>query len=410
MCTWLVASCAVQAEVSNSELPLATKADIFGTYLGSFTVDYSDEVSHTRYSEGRIAYNPERHSIFIDSNHRDDAIAEFAIPEELSHSNDIQQLPKAAMLQPYRRLFASAATGNPHGIDKIGGMSLVRGELVVQAYETYDASGKNPHTTLIVRQPQNLAESRIDGFFEMEGAARTSMYISEVPDEWKTALGGSWIAGMGAGMSINSRFSEGPSLYVFDPEDFRGRVSGRIPTRKHLDYPFNRALSSQLYEDPESGGWDSYNSTGKNLLWTQISAARFAFVVPGTRTFAVIGKSGALKNSGGYKILNDEGYRCPGPCAYDNEDIHTYYWLYDLEEVLTASNTYDQVPYEYGIFDDRFLTYGKQGANGLISGGSFDAGSNHLYLIRPSVGKNGRFPVISIYKVGSAALQRAEAP
>ncbi len=353
----------------------------------------------THYIQGRIAYNPDNHSIFMDSNHRADAVAEFAIPETLSLSSNVADLPVAQPLQGYRKIFTATDTGNPEGTDKIGGMYLINGELFIQVYETYDASGKNPYTTAIVRDPNNLSSSNIDGFFEMEGAARTSMYISPVPAEWQSSLGGAWIAGMGAGMSINSRFSEGPSLYVFDPEDFKNRNRGRISTIKHLDYPFDKALSTKLYRGAGAGGWDSYNASGKNLLWTQISNARYAFIIPNTRTYAVIGNSGALRESGGYKITNKRGYVCPGPCPYSNEDFHTYYWLYDLNEILAARRSYDPVPYEYGILDDRFVSYDKQGLIGGIRGGSFDPGSGRLFLIRASTQARSGSPVISVYQV-----------
>ncbi len=397
--SWFALACAAQADTKNDRLPLATISDISGNYRGSFKVDHADGVSSTRYIQGRIAYNASNHSIFIDSNHRDDAVAEFAVPDTLSFSDSLGDLPEATVIQEYRRLFADAVTGNPHGIDKIGGMYMIGDELFVQAYETYDASGKNPHTTLVVRQPDSLETSAVDGFFEMDGAARTSMYISPVPREWQDAFGGEWIAGMGAGMSINGRFSEGPSLYIFDPADFEGKSKGRIKTKKFLDYPSNRPLSISLYNKPGTASWDSYNDSGKNLLWTQASAARYAFIIPGTRTYAVIGNSGALEHAGGYKILNDEGYRCPGPCAYDNQDYHTYYWLYDLDDILSAKDSHDPIPYDYGIFDDRFLSYNKQGAVGKISGGSFDPNSGQLFLSRASVGERGGIPVVSVYQV-----------
>ena len=393
----IAAFISVGVQADPTKLPLATKKDLMGEYLGAFKINHDDDISKTTYSEGRIAYNPGRNSVYIDSNHKDDAIAEFAVPGALSKSNDVEDLPIAANMQSYRQVFPATNTGNTQKLDKIGGMYLIDGELFVQVYKTYDAGHDVTFTTAIVRDPNNLATSKVDGFFEMDGAARTAIYISPVPNEWQDLLGGPWIAGMGAGMSINSRFSEGPSLYTFDPAEVKSKTSGSISTNKHLDYPYNKALSTALYEGDGPGDWDQENKTGQNNLWNQLMNARYAFIIPNTRTYAVIGTAGGINSGAAYKGTNDLGYKCPGWCANDHDDYHTYYWLFDLNEILGADDTHDPLPYEYGVFDNRLMTYAESGVVGNIKGGSFDPVSGKLFLIKDHVGTLE--PVVTVYQL-----------
>ncbi len=381
-------------------LPLATKSTITDKYQGSFKIAYSDGVSSTDYAMGRVAYNPANDSVFVDSHNYQSAVAEFAIPATLSTSTDKTLLPNATNIQGFREILPSTTTGNTSSFDRLGGMAFVNGELFIQAYKTYDLS-VSPHTTAVVRTPNSLSASTIDGFFEMGGAARTVNYISPVPAAWQALLGGDYLAGNGAGMSIDSRNSMGPSMYTFNSGAFSG-VSGAVPTTPHINYPVATALSSSLWPDYSVvgyGAWDVYNTTLLNDMWASRSHAGFGFIVPGTRTFAAIGSSGMHDSGGGYKITNDQGFLYPGSGPQDANDFHSYYWLYDLNEVLAAGNLHDPIPYEYGVFDDRFTEYSAQGAEGMHSGGSFDASSGKLVLCHKagtSFHESGH-PVVSVY-------------
>ncbi|PTB99108.1 hypothetical protein C9993_04745 [Marinobacter sp. Z-F4-2] len=397
----------VYAETTRMEDPtslkLIDKGFVLSNYVGSFKVEYSDEFSTISYNSGRIAYNPLKNSIFIDSHVYQLGIGEFQVPEQLSLSLDENLLPDASNLQPFVPVFNRTDTGSTDGIDRIGGMAIVKGELVVQGYDTYDANGDVRQTTAVVRDISKIASSEIDGMYEMEGAARTVNYISPVPYEWRGLLGGPFLAGNGGGMSIVTRNSEGPSLYIFDDAELNGN-DWRVPTKLWMNFPVEHALSTKLYPDrsfPEFGDWDVTNNSGINDLWTEASVAAFAFIVPNTRTFMVVGSSGMHESGGGYKIVNDAGYQCGGFCARDNNDYNTYYWLFDLKEIIEAANPWAVLPYDYGIFDDRWVKYNAAGAQGLISGGSFDLKSGTLMLSfnKATSNKDSAGTIVSVYKL-----------
>ncbi len=405
LCLFL-ASYSVSA-ASPHDLRLATKADITGFYQGSFKIEHSDDTSNTSYASGRVAYNPRNESVIIDSHVYQLAIGEFKIPTSLSKASDTSLMSNAINMQPFTTFLERTNTGNIFNLDRIGGMAFVEGELFAQAFRIYDTSSTTNHTTAIFDNSDQLNSSAIDGFYEMEGNARTVSYISKIPFVWRSILKGSYLAGNGKGMSISSRLSEGPSLYSFDPNVRNGM---QIPTTKWLDYPVANALSTSLWQDfsvPGYGAWDLYNYTQNNDMWTEVSSAAFGFIIPGTRTFVAIGGSGMHATGGGYKIVNDVGYLCSGGCSNDHKDYHSYYWMYDLNDIINATNSFDPIPYEYGIFDDRFMGYHSAGYAGQITGGSFDSDSGTLILSHGSASKLGDGgPVISIYKlpIGSPPL------
>jgi hypothetical protein len=401
----LTFTCVLVVPIANAQQtvgPTISKDFIINSYVGSFKIDYSDKVSTTSYSQGRVAFNPARNSVFIDSHVYQLAIAEFLIPQALSKTADKSDLPNAEVIQGFSRVMERVEMANSGGLDRIGGIDVVDGKLFIQSYRAYDTVGASP-TTLLVENPSDLNGSLVSGFYEMEGRARTVNYLSPVPREWQSVLGGSYLSGNGGGMSIVSRLSNGPSLFVFDPTDF-DTAKWRVAARKWMDYPINNALSTSVIQESSVqgyGDWDAINNSGENDLWTQSSVGAFGFIIPGTDSFFVVGSSGMHRSGGGYKITNSAGFSCPGFCAKDNTDYSSYYWIYDIKKILAAETPYSVLPYEYGVFDDRWMEYGQHGGKGGVTGGSFDAESGVLVLSHAAATSDHESgsPVISVYRL-----------
>ena len=380
------------------------------SFTGAFRVSHTDKKDYeltTAWGEGRIAYNSKRHSVFVDSHVYKDSIAEFKVPSKLSRSPNYKDLPKAEMLQDFAPVLTRTKTGNKQSIDTLGGMFYEQGKLFVHAYEYYDAPADNTHTTLVIEDADKLATSEVKGFYEMEGQAKTVSYSSALPSEWARYLNATHLAGNGGGLTINSRLSIGPSLYTFDTGEFAKSDRGFIKNKEWLSYKLDNALSTSLYEHNDQWGrWDAFNETGKrsnfktsNDLWTDSSAAWFGFIVPNTRTYAVFGLSGMHKSGGGYKATQIDGNKCGGPCPLDPADSYSYYWLYDMADIVKGRAGKDAVPYEYGEFDNTFLDHGKGNTVGYPNAGAFDASTNRLMLSFKSVGdaSGGGSPVIKVY-------------
>ena len=131
-------------------------------------------------------------------------------------------------------------------------------------------------------------------------------------------------------------------------------------------------------------------------LWNFLSRGVYGFVVPGTRTFAVFGSSGGVDSGIGYKITQNNGNLCGGYCAYDAADYYNYYWFFDVDEILAATETYEPRPYAYGRWSVPF----DDGGRHRIIGGTFDPATMTLYLSLENAGQVGDYdrpPVILVF-------------
>ncbi len=354
------------------ELPLLSVSDI--VYNGAFRLPATTYgPSSLNYSEGPLEYNGSDHSIFIVGHAHHQNIAEFQIPT-LSNSTELTELKMAgAPKQVFTPILDRATGGNPQALDRIGGMEYFSNvnppQLLINTYEYYDAPGDNTQTTLIARDSDNLATCTMDGYYTFEGGAgHTSGWISPIPSEWQTELGGTHITGQSSGIPIISRTSVGPSAFSFSPE---AMLSGsnpetNVPTTTLLDFSLTHPLHDDLSNDART-----------NNIWTHISRVIYGLIVPETRTYLTLGESGGHESGVCYKCTQDDGNLCGGYCARAADDYYHYYWLWDVKDLLAVKNGEKQPheirPYDFGEFITPFAT-------NSFGGGTFDPNSKLLYL------------------------------
>ena len=150
-------------------LPLIQISDL--EYQGAFIIPsatYGD--SRADNVTGQMEYNPENHSLFFAGKTIDGAIAEFSIPL-LVNSTDVSALNTATVLQNFRSILDLTADTNPQGLDRVTGIKLFNGKLIVNAVGFYDAGADNTHTTLVIEDASDLANSSVSGYYELEGRA-----------------------------------------------------------------------------------------------------------------------------------------------------------------------------------------------------------------------------------------------
>ncbi|MEZ4655057.1 MAG: hypothetical protein R3E12_16065 [Candidatus Eisenbacteria bacterium] len=387
------------AHADPTQQPLLHLEDF--TYQGAFRLPTGTfGESSLDYSEGPFVVAPSRGSLFIVGHSHQQAVAEFGMPP-LVASTILADLEMAdPPVQPFRSVLDRTPDGDPQNLNRIGGLAIRQAtpgwDLLVNAYEYYDAPGDNTHTTAALRDLDDLSDSWVDGYFTFAGGAgHTSGWISEIPTEWRPLLGGSYLTGQSSGIPIISRTSVGPSEFAFDPTGFDGDPSEIIPTTTLLDFD----LAHPLHEDLS-------NETGTNDLWTHLSRATYGFIAPGTRTYVTIGYSGGHASGVCYKCIQSDGHECGGYCAPDPDDYYQYYWLWDVNDLLAvkagAMNPYDIRPYEYGAFPTPFENETEE-----IGGGSFDAAAGLLYLtIQKADREQGTYanpPVVVAYSVANPA-------
>ncbi|MCK0131412.1 T9SS type A sorting domain-containing protein [Flavobacteriaceae bacterium F08102] len=378
-----------------AELPLLQIDDL--VYEGAFRLSAAEfGESNLNYAQGPIAYNKTNHSLYIVGHSHDQAIAEFSIPE-LVKSSDINALKMVAQpLQNFTPVLNKASGGNPQGLDRIGGLfaTTYNGTpaLVVNAYEYYDAPADNTQTTLTIQQANDLEAAQFSSFKTFTGGAgHTSGWISPVPTDLISVMGGTHITGQSSGIPIISRASVGPSAFAVDLADVF--TENTVPTQKLLDFSLTHPLHADLS-----------NTNGTNDIWTHLSRVVYGFIVPGTRTYITLGNSGGHSSGVCYKCTQNNGNLCGGYCAPDAEDYAQFYWLWDLNDLLDVKHgtkaAHEVRPYAFGAFETPFA----ENAWGL-GGGSYDESSGILYVSLLNgdqhQGTYSRPPLILAYKVGS---------
>ena len=346
-------------------------------YLGAFRIPNEKFGESTaNWAQGPIEYDAATDRLWLVGHTEHQAVAEFQVPEIVA-SRKLSELAVAAPpVQGFVSILGRVESGNPETLDRIGGMELVKTSegsvLLVNAFEYYDAPADNTLSTLVVRDPQTIGRSRVDGFYRYRARAGASAgWLSALPPEWQDVLSGDLLTGSSSGIPIISRTSVGPSAFVFDSKAMLGEQAVQshkrgVPVKRLLEFSLEKPLHQDLSNDQKS-----------NKVWTHLSRAVFGMVIPGTRTYLTIGHSGGHKSGVCYKCVVSTGEECGGYCARDSEDYEHYYWLWDMADLhraLTRPRAASAIrPYDFGRFDLPFHSR-------ELGGGSFDPSSGRLFV------------------------------
>lgn len=199
-------------------------------YLGAFRLPGptgSGEQNTFGYGGEAMAYDPYRESLWITGHDWHDRLAEVTIP-----TPSLTNWPVASFKTSWIDMTWRNQVGG--GSANMGGIfPLPNGDLILSAYEYYDASASQRMSH--VRRRANgtfTSPVQVGGF----GAGFVSGYMIPVPTAWQAALGGPALTG-NSSLSIIGRTSLGPAAAVFNPDDV-GRMSP-VPATQVLGYPLN---------------------------------------------------------------------------------------------------------------------------------------------------------------------------
>ncbi len=249
------------------------------TYLGAFRVEYSDAVSSSDYHEGSIGFIPPNGSngsygsFVTDSNEIDSAplaIAEFQIPYTLGAVTETNpnNLPVAPNLQGYIDI-ESRVSVNPEDNNNIALIQHMNGKLLVGTYKSYDADGVGPEKMVLFDDVTDLANCAVSDWIDLEDRDRNISWMSELPANYQAAFGATHVSGNGAGMSISSRYSDGPSFFVSNPADLTIK-STILNTTEKMGWNNAQTMATGDYPRPAryqyglNDDWDSYNEATLN--------------------------------------------------------------------------------------------------------------------------------------------------
>lgn len=328
--------------------------------------------SRMGFAQGTLEISADQLSAFMVGHAQHQAIAEFHL-SPFSKADSLSSLPMATNKQPFSNFLDRVPTETPRRIDRITGLKLVNNKLIVNGTQYYDGEGSNTDTTFIIDQPEQLATSSVSGFLKLQGSSHVSGWITPIPSTYQDIFNGNYIFGYASNYAINSRNSIGPSAFGINVETLLSTTSSeKIPTQPLIDYSIHNPLAL-----------DPYNKNGDNNLWTEVSSAHVGFIVPGSETYAVFGNSGGHESGIGYKITQDNGRLCGGPCPLEASDIYNHYWLYDVNDMIKVAQGkmegHQVRPYEYGKMRLPFEDQGD--IPRLIIGASYNEISNKLYFM-----------------------------
>ncbi|MEA1050979.1 hypothetical protein U5801_14340 [Lamprobacter modestohalophilus] len=347
--------------------------------------------SRVAYTVGAITVDEASQTIWIAGHAHHFSVGAFELPQPVQ-SFDIGVLPIAPNSQPFVKIEPPVMLEGDPG--RVTGMQVIDDRLHINVTEYYDANCNNKNTTVVFDDALNIGRSEQAGYFQMAGRRHAAGWMQPLSDAWEANLGGPYLTGYASNIPINSCLSIGPSLFIWEPASVSTLdYGGLIETTPLIDYSLRLPLS----EDP-------YNESGINTLWTELSKAYLGFVPQGSSDYLVIGTSGGHFSGIGYKITQDNGNRCGGPCAREHDDYYNYFWRYDLNDVAAARSDSrlpgELRPVDYGlmpVFD------GQNRGSPLIIGAAYVPESSNLYLLFGSVDTTQshfeRQPLLLVYSV-----------
>jgi hypothetical protein len=357
-------------------LPLLDPAAIANLTLDSFQYDWPDGAGgNLSYGGGALGVSEDGNYLYISCVQDDHGIAKLEIP-----SGGGMARVAAPCLGPDRAELAKIHPDPSATRPMIGGVLEQNGRFVVTGYISYDSTG----STFASHWAGSSLASLGGPYAATVPPGFVKSQMSPVPPEWRSVLGGPALSSAGY-TSIISRASYGASVSVFDPADVGAQ--NPIPMTMLLGCPHS-VPSCITYGTPTSNDYNGSELSGG------------FFIVPGTRTLAVIEREASGPTCYGYATrdasLHGSPYPSPegvvwcyslsdplnekGPKGYPYRLVAK---LYDLEELVQVRQG-NKRPWDIR----QYATVDMPGSSPseFVLSGAFNYTRNEFYLIRRVAG------------------------
>lgn len=369
-------------------------------YQGAFRLPGNTfGASSLRYQQRAvIGYNNATDNLLIigEGDANNEFIGEFSIPAIVREENGVYaNLNFATNTQPFINVLDQDTNDGDFSFGRsISGIYTIGGEIFINYFSYYDNSPFNTDTTVIKRNAANINASTDDvvGSLKMTGACHASGWISQIPAEWQTALGGTHISGHSSSTTktINTRHSVGPSAYVFTATDFTApnnpAIGSAITAQPVLNYPIEHHLGIVTQGDLVD---QRLNDAG--TIWSNLSEAAYGFILPGTSTYMVIGGGGGFFGGITYKPVYPDGTTSAGHAPTVQGEYSNDYWLYDVNDLVAVKNgtmeSWEPLPYSSGRFVVPFAT--TDSLRHRVTGASYDSTNQFLYVTISGIDNQG---------------------
>jgi hypothetical protein len=355
---------------------LVNKADL--TYEGSFRVPApsgNDERGTLAYGGAGLGYNEANDSLFITGHSWHQLTAEISVPEP-GRSADPASLPRASFLQPLQDVtdgkLPSVSQPRTESYGRIGGYLVDGDDLIVSAYNYYDASDSQKSSHLLT----DVDMGRSSNMVALTDSVKPRWLggaMAVIPSNWQNSFGGDTYIGGLAGISIVSNSSVGPAAATFS----KASLTGGDPAKLVLGYPLAEPLDQP---------------TEQSDLWNQSSEVRGMVFPEGTSSVLYFGTHGV----GSY--CYGTGAECGDPVSeYKGNHAYPYryqIWAYDAADLAKVyrggAAAKSLKPYDYWELE---LPYSPRQTE--IGGVAYDPSTGRIFISQGFA--DGTQPVIHVY-------------
>ncbi len=374
---------------------LLYKADI--KYVGAFKVP-EFTFREPRFSWGGTApaFNPNNPSdltddtLFLVGHAHHQETAEITIPT-LVNSSNVNDLNVAVLVQAFADVSDGLLEQNlptRTGV-RIGGMLVDGNNLIWSGYKFYDASGSAKYSHGLSGLDLSIPNDA-RGMYRLTdpNPGYTGGYMTHIPKEWQSALGGRVLTGL-AGVSIVSRTSAGPSAFVFNPEDLGNKSP--VPATGLVYYPLDKPLGGGMRTENK---YFNLNSGVRGVVFPEGSNSILFFGSHATGGVCY----GTAKECG------STGYKGFHPL---NGERILQVWAYDVKDFIEVKNK-NKKPWElmpYAVWNMNFPIVNQRSG---IAGVTYDPITSRIFIVQPRADNNR--PIIHVYEVQASGFARPKPP
>ena len=369
-------------------------------YQGAFRLPSGDfgspQYSGFNYGGTAIGYNPVNDSLYVVGHDWYQLSAEIKIPQ-IINSNNLSSLNTATVLQPFYDAFEGLRMSvDPTDINgiKVGGQMIYGDQLYLSAYTFYDAD--NTQSTSHFVRPLNLStQGQVRGPYKIGdiGAGFVAGYMTQIPQEWQSELGGQAITGKCC-LAIISRTSLGPAAFSFNPQDVNNQ--NPVSATPLLYYPINYPTigkwgeEGNLYNGTMQIGGIVFPVGSRSVLFFGSSADTFCYGY-GTTDPNLVG----TKDQNGVKYCYDPTSSSKGTHGYP---YRYKVYAYDINDMIAVRNGQKQ-PWEITPYANWEIVLPFRNENRVIriGGVAYDPQAQRIFVSQEY--GDGSLPVIQVFKV-----------
>jgi uncharacterized protein (DUF2147 family) len=317
------------------------------------------------YGGSAIAFNPSRGTLVMTGMIYDQMTAEITIPACGGTASVVTN-------------FTDDLEGKLHSINPsdsnrqlIGGHLFYNGKLYVSAFSYYDGNGTQV-LSHFVRPADLTVKGQVTGPFRAGsmGAGWYSGYMTPIPAEWQSALGGPALTG-NCCLSIISRTSYGPSVSSFDPT--------------HLG-----TANELVGYDQGHQTLGTYGTSGAHPKFNGSTRIKGIVFPQGSSSVIFIGRTGTGNYCyGEASACGDPSNNSKGEHAYP---YVMYAWAYDAND-LAAVRAGTKQPWQVTPYAT--WTLPGSGDSEYSGATAYDPATGHIYVVQESATSDAR-PIVHV--------------